>query len=162
MALTSPQAAEDAHIVAMMWGGGPDNRVPSWVEKQFATPTNVPVVLQNLAIDIRRNGIISAYENFVPKLAIWRLDQLGTSYSTKDLFFFSNIVGRHRALIFNKKVADWLRLHAGMRLSPGSERSREYGQYLYAVYCWAADLSESPEDIEVVIFGWEPDGKWRC
>ena len=158
-AYTSPQAAVDAHFVSMMWGLGKDGRGPWRMGFQLATP-GAPASLQAAAQTLRTSGIVAAFNSFVPRGSRGRLDKLGSAFSTKDLFFFSNVPGRHRALIFDSIVATWLATNLNWRIPAGTENVTDYCRYLYAMYSWAADLGESPEDTEVVMFGWVPNARW--
>jgi len=151
-AYTSPQAAVDAHFVSMMWGLGKDGRGPWKTGFHLATP-GAPASLQAAAQTLRTSGIVAAFNSFVPRGSRGRLDKLGSAFSTKDLFFFSNVPGRHRALIFDSIVATWLATNLNWRIPAGTENVTDYCRYLYAMYSWAADLGESPEDVEYVIFG---------
>lgn len=158
-ARTSQQASVDAHFISMMWGFGKDGRGPWRTNKQLATP-GAPSKLQAVAQALSTSGIVAAFNLFVPTGSPSRLDMLGSAFSTKDLFFFSNVPGRHRALIFDSIVSDWLDANLNWRIAKGTEEVKYYCQYLYAMYSWAADLGESPEDTEVVIFGWIPNARW--
>jgi len=156
---TSPQAAVEAHLVSMMWGFGKDGRGPWRTNIQIATP-GAATSLQAVAQTLRRSGIVAAFNSFVPRGSRGRLDKLGSAFSTKDLFFFSNVPGRHRALIFDSIVATWLAANLNSRIPAGTENVTDYCRYLYAMYSWAADLGESPENAEVVMFGWVPNTRW--
>jgi len=158
-ASTTPQAAIDAHLVSMMWGRGKDNRGPSKSKLHLETP-GAAESIQFAAQTLKTSGIVAAFNQFVPKTSTGRLNHLGSAFSTKDLFFFSNIKGRHRALIFDSIVSKWLITNLKWRIPAGTENVTDYCRYLYAMYSWAADLKESPEDTEVVMFGWIPNNRW--
>jgi hypothetical protein len=158
-AQTSPQAAVDAHIVSMMWGYGKTGYGPHRTVKNLGTPGSA-ASLQAAAQTLRTSGIVAAFNSFVPRGSRGRLDKLGSAFSTKDLFFFSNVPGRHRALIFDSIVATWLATNLNWRIPAGTENVTDYCRYLYAMYSWAADLGESPEDTEVVMFEWVPNARW--
>jgi len=152
LALTTPQAAIDAHIISMMWGFGRSGYGPFRTGRHLSS-TGAATNLQATAQTIQTSGIVAAFRMFVPKNATYRLDGLGSAFSTKDLFFFSNSPDRHRALIFDSVLSAWLSTNVGWDIAAGTEDLQNYCEYLLAMYSWAADLGESPEDVEYVIFG---------
>ena len=159
LAQLSPNNAFDAHLISMMWGFGKAGYGPFRTNNHLLT-MNAPISLQLAAQLLRSQGIIPAFKEFAPRHSRLRLDGLGSAFSTKDLFFFSDVPNRHRALVFDSIVSKWLAANLGVLINGGTENATEYGRYLYAMYSWAADLGETPEDTEVVLFGWVPNARW--
>lgn len=150
----------ESHIVTTMWGYGKAGLGPFRTQRHLDTP-DAGEKLQAVAQTVNDKGAVIAFDDFIPKNAPLRLGHLGSAFATKDLFFMSNNPRRHRALILDSIIIGWLADHTTLTFPVGTDSAEHYGQYLYAMYAWAADLGERPEDIELVMFGQDPGPGWR-
>ena len=152
----SAEGALEAHIVAFMWGyglAGVGQTRLGWTLKENS---NVAQKLFGVRTKLVTEGIMPAFASFVPDGSPFRLKNLGPSFATKDLFFFSGVENRDRALILDKIVVDeFLKPYVGVELDP--KKPLDYGKYLFAMYCWAADLGLTPNQTEVLVYGWRLD-----
>ena len=112
-------------------------------------PLTPPQKLQEVARLIREDGILAGFRALGTTC---KLDRIGPSFGTKYLFFVSAIPSRHPALVLDSRVAVWFNTNTSLRLDANLWSSHQYGQYLYAMYSWAADLGEPPDAVEFIVF----------
>ncbi len=148
--------AAKTFIAMQIWGYGANPKYgPFRTEKALSTPPSVdlPITaaqrLQAVALVLRQDGNVEAYRVLGRE---YKLDRLGPSFGTKYLFFVSAIPGRAPALVLDSLVSGWLESNTGLRLDSNSWSHQGYGEYLFAMYSWAADLGEPPDTVEFIIF----------
>lgn len=154
--------ALDAHAISFMWGKGLSGLGPTHLKSSLET-TDSPLGvgkntmsvadrLLHVVLTLREKGPLAAFELFVASNSRFKLDKCGPSFVTKDLFFFSDDSDHNRALILDSYVLEFFR-RIGCPLREGSVH--DYGAYLLAMYTWADELGVTPDEIEVIVFGWK-------
>ncbi len=140
------QQAVQSFIAAMVWGYGPIGYGAFRTARVLRENPQSPAVLHQTAQIVRRDGGAAAFE----WLKQHRLHQLGVSFATKYLYF-CNAPDAPRALILDRLVQRWLRVHAGCHVRL-DWHSRDYGRYLDTATTWARELDTNPDTVEYLMF----------
>jgi hypothetical protein len=108
--------------------------------------------LQLAARILQSAGALAAYEAMASK-SVARLRGLGPAFGTKILYFCPQAQPPlPQALILDRLVADWLRRHTDVNMSPTVWRVVNYRRYLAIVEGWADELDVRPDVVEQSIF----------
>ena len=148
-AARSPQDAERAFVVAMVWGFGTVGYGP-WRTRRILDSTSNPLErLHDAARALQSDGPLAAYEEMSSRS---RLRWLGPAFGTKYLYFCSASRPTDGAIVLDRLVADWLESNTGLSIDPVPWSVPIYGRYLEHLTHWSKDLGASSAEVECCIF----------
>ncbi len=153
----APQDAGDAlrgFLTAMVWGFGRTGYGPWRVRQALDGMPELPEVLLEAAQQAATNAV-AGYRILSER----RPPRIGPAFATKYLHFAVPCTATS-PLILDRFVADWIGVHARLRLNPGRWSPRTYERYLACVGRWAAELNVPPARIEELIFRDTASGQW--
>jgi hypothetical protein len=147
-------ACREAFVAAMVWGYGRVGYGPYRTARVLCANPAAGATLRVAAALVRSEGGPAAFS----WLAGHRLRYLGVAFATKYLHFADDGQGSAPALILDRLVRDWLREHAGCRVSLAWDVDG-YRHYVETVERWAAGLGASPSQVEYLMFADAASGR---
>jgi 8-oxoguanine DNA glycosylase-like protein len=146
----TPEGAELAFLVAMIWGYGPVGYGAWRTARVLADNPHACDRLADLAVVARDHGGLAAFD----ELAAKPLRYLGVAFGTKYLRFVTAALSADNVTtpILDSVVRRWLATHAGLRLNIDDWRSADYRQYFALLTSWSAELGLTADAQEELIF----------
>lgn len=142
-------SAEEAFVVAMIWGYGPAGYGPYRTARVLAENPGAGAQLARIAAVARGRGALAAFEHVAGR----PMRYLGVAFGTKFLYFATTGADPQAAApILDAVVCRWLSEHAGLELDIETWRPGQYRLYLDALTGWSQQLSVAPSVLEELIF----------
>jgi hypothetical protein len=146
----TPEGAELAFLVAMIWGYGPVGYGAWRTARVLAENPHAVDRLAEVALVAQDHGGLAAFHD----LADRPLRYLGVAFGTKYLRFVTAAQSSNHtsAPILDAVVRRWLATHAGLRLNIDGWRPAVYGQYVALLTSWSTKLGLTVDTVEELIF----------
>ncbi|MDT8912151.1 hypothetical protein [Amycolatopsis sp. PS_44_ISF1] len=147
---TTPEGAEQAFLVSMIWGYGRVGYGPWRTARVLAENPHAPGRLAEVALVAREHGGPAAFR----ELSGRPLRYLGVAFGTKYLRFVTaaQYAGGAGAPILDAVVRRWLATHTGLRLHIDGWRPAVYDRYVALLTSWAVELGLDVDTVEELIF----------
>lgn len=146
---TTPEGAEQAFLVAMIWGYGPVGYGPWRTARVLTENPHAADRLAEVAIVARDSGGLAAFRD----LARERLRYLGVAFGTKYLRFVTAALSHDAAPILDAVVRRWLATHVGWSPNIDDWRPTVYEEYVALLTSWSTELGLKADKVEQLIFG---------
>lgn len=146
----TPEGAELAFLVAMIWGYGPVG-YGAWRTARVLTENpHATDRLAEVAVVARDEGALAAFGNLADK----PLRYLGVAFGTKYLRFVTSAQSSNRASapILDAVVRRWVATHTGLRLNIDEWRLDVYERYVAMLTSWSTELDLTADTVEELIF----------
>lgn len=145
----TPEGAEPAFLVAMIWGYGPVGYGAWRTARVLAENPHAIDRLAEVARVARDDGGLAAFRVMADK----PLRYLGVAFGTKYLRFVTAAQpSGHVAPILDAVVRRWLVAHLGLRLNIDEWQPEVYGRYVELLTSWSAELDLTADTVEQLIF----------
>ncbi|OLZ54469.1 hypothetical protein BS329_08035 [Amycolatopsis coloradensis] len=146
----TPEGAEPAFLVAMIWGYGPVGYGAWRTARVLAENPHAIDRLAEVARVARDDGGLAAFR----VMADEPLRYLGVAFGTKYLRFVTaaQSSGHAVAPILDAVVRRWLLAHHGLRLNIDEWRPEAYERYVELLTSWSAELGLTADTVEQLIF----------
>ncbi|WP_328603169.1 hypothetical protein OG943_24105 [Amycolatopsis sp. NBC_00345] len=146
----TPEGAELAFLVAMIWGYGRVGYGAWRTARVLAENPHAVERLAEVALVARDHGGRAAFRN----LADEPLRYLGVAFGTKYLRFVTTAQSPDHASapILDAVVRRWLATHADLRLNINEWRPDVYEQYVDLLTSWSTKLDLATDTVEELIF----------
>ncbi|ANN18502.1 hypothetical protein SD37_24660 [Amycolatopsis orientalis] len=145
---TTPEGAEAAFLVAMIWGYGPSGYGAWRTARVLAENPRAADRLAEVALVARDRGGLAAFRD----LADRPLRYLGVAFGTKYLRFVTAAQSSEPAPILDAVVRRWLATHSGLRLNIDEWRPAVYEDYVALLTSWSEELALTADTVEQLIF----------
>jgi len=146
----TPEGAELAFLVAMIWGYGPVGYGAWRTARVLAENPHAADRLAEVALVAQNHGGLAAFRD----LADMPLRYLGVAFGTKYLRFVTAAQSSNHAgtPILDAVVRRWLATHAGRRLNIDEWRPAVYERYVALLTSWSTELGLTVDIVEELIF----------
>jgi hypothetical protein len=146
----TPEGAELAFLVAMIWGYGRVGYGAWRTARVLAENPHAVDRLAEVARVAQDHGGLAAFDDLAGK----PLRYLGVAFGTKYLRFVTAAQSSNRASapILDAVVRRWLATHAGLRLTIDEWRPAVYGEYVALLTLWSTKLDLTADTVEELIF----------
>ncbi|MGW5721588.1 8-oxoguanine DNA glycosylase OGG fold protein [Amycolatopsis sp. NPDC003865] len=143
------EGAEQAFLVAMIWGYGPVGYGPWRSARVLTDNTRAAERLAEVACIAQDDGGAAAFRSLADK----RLRYLGVAFGTKYLRFVTAAKSsEHATPILDAVVRRWLVTHARLPLNIDDWRPSTYDRYVALLTSRATELDLTADHVEELIF----------
>ncbi|EMD28366.1 8-oxoguanine DNA glycosylase OGG fold protein [Amycolatopsis azurea] len=145
----TPEGAEQAFLVAMIWGYGPVGYGPWRTARVLTENPHAADRLAEVAVVARDSGGLDAFR----ALAHEPLRYLGVAFGTKYLRFVTAALPVETAPILDAVVRRWLAAHTGWHPNIDEWRPAVYEKYVAWLTAWSTEFDLDADMVEQMIFG---------